>query len=409
VHCSELLVNAPHLYYGNTRDRYCNWQFLEFVKDKYCYQAVNDMWAYEAPSGQRDPWQKLMLSQGWDVERLNDEFGQWAMHNVTWDYRNPPPTAGDDQGATYRSSYGSMIDPGDRPERRNRIARLESLDDDWAQNRRFVSPYFWAPQRWGYNIVRLFPESGATEVQVVFRGVTQDGASSGWRWGLVATDPAMTTSRYSQLQSGADGLLAFCIDSGEYLFLVVTATPTEYVKIPWTNPGDGPAYPSLYRYPYMVQISGAWPEGFENGQLGACPAGTQRHSNGGGCATAATAASVYVGPYARVIGGTVSGEARIEDQATVARGTVSGGTVGALSIIGTRNRGFTVSGSPTVQTTFLPLEWFGGSSVSGSATLVGDVEYNTDVSSGFHYGLVDGTSRSVVGEVTTPPPYNWRP
>jgi hypothetical protein len=28
VHCSEMLVNAPHLHYGNTRDRYCNWQFF---------------------------------------------------------------------------------------------------------------------------------------------------------------------------------------------------------------------------------------------------------------------------------------------------------------------------------------------------------------------------------------------
>ena len=35
----------PHLYYGSTRDRYCNWQFFEFLKDKHCYKAVNDMWA----------------------------------------------------------------------------------------------------------------------------------------------------------------------------------------------------------------------------------------------------------------------------------------------------------------------------------------------------------------------------
>src|SRR5690606_41988681 len=40
VHYSEMLVNAPHLYYGSTRDRYCNWQFFEFLKNKYCYDAV---------------------------------------------------------------------------------------------------------------------------------------------------------------------------------------------------------------------------------------------------------------------------------------------------------------------------------------------------------------------------------
>ena len=31
-HCSEMLPNMPHLYYGNTRDRYCNWQFLNISK-----------------------------------------------------------------------------------------------------------------------------------------------------------------------------------------------------------------------------------------------------------------------------------------------------------------------------------------------------------------------------------------
>jgi hypothetical protein len=40
------------------RDRYCNWQFFEFIKDKYCYRAINEMWTSTAPSGQRDPWNK---------------------------------------------------------------------------------------------------------------------------------------------------------------------------------------------------------------------------------------------------------------------------------------------------------------------------------------------------------------
>lgn len=136
----------------------------------------------------------------------------------------------------------------------------------------------------------------------------------------------------------------------------------------------------------MVELSGAFPDGYAGGQLAACPAGTERHANGGACATPGTAASVYVGPHARVLGGNVSGSARIEDQATVVRGNVSGGTVGGLTIVGTGRRDFSVSGSATVRTTFLPLGWFGGNSVSGSATLVGDAEYNTDVQSGFHYG-----------------------
>ena len=33
-----------HLYLGSTRDRYCNWQFMEYLKDKYCNSAVNAIW-----------------------------------------------------------------------------------------------------------------------------------------------------------------------------------------------------------------------------------------------------------------------------------------------------------------------------------------------------------------------------
>ncbi|WP_434047473.1 MULTISPECIES: DUF6055 domain-containing protein [Sorangium] len=421
VHCSEMLPNMPHLYYGNTRDRYCNWQFFEFLKDKHCHGAVNDMWAFEAPSGQRDPWQKLMLSRGWDIEQLNDLFGEWAMHNITWDYKDPPPTDGADRSSVYRQAYGSIeTDPTSRgrTERRLRLTRLEALDADWAQDRRFVSPYHWAPQRWGYNVVRLHPEPGATSVQVEFRGVTQVDAESGWRWGLVATDPDLTRSRYSPLQRGADGALSFCVSPGENVYLVVVATPTEYQKLVWTNPSDGPAYPSIYRYPYMVQVDGAWPAGFQDGQVEACPAGTVRHSNGGGCAPPGTPSSVHVGPYARILGGEVSGDVRVEDHATIVNGTISGGRIGALSLVGQGGAGiqardFDVSGSTVVQTTFYPLGWFGGGqSVSGTARLLGDVEFvATSKSSNTFYGFVPGdwTGVSSVAEVTVAPPYAWRP
>jgi hypothetical protein len=78
----------------------------------------------------------------------------------------------------------------------------------------------------------------------------------------------------------------------------------------------------------MVELRNVWPEGFQNGQLDSCPSGLSRHSNGGGCAPTGLSSSVCVGPYAQVPGGNVSGNVRIEDHATVVRGTVSGGDGG---------------------------------------------------------------------------------
>jgi hypothetical protein len=394
VHCSELFVNSTHLHLGNLRNRYCNWQFIEYLKDRYCYSAVNEIWTSGVDN---DPFSKIMTLRGWDIGQMNDFLGGWAMHNIAWDYQNPPPTDGSDQGSVYRQGYGSITSTS--ADRRQRITRLEALDDDWQTNRRFVTNYFWAPQRWGYNVVRLYPEDGVESVRVTFKGVVQSGADSDWRWGLVATDSDITTARYSRLMSGQEGALDFCVDPHESLWLVVMGAPSVQVQIEW----DDYVYPSLYRYPWMVQLEGAWPGGFENGQR-SCAEGSP-HSNGGGCVSVGVPDSVYVGPYAQVLGGNVSGNARIEDHAIILGGTVSGdAVVGALTVMSR----FTVSDSATVKATFLPIDSFEGTSATGTVTLYGDLEYRANKSSGSYTGFVDASTDSTsIEDVNTPPPYSW--
>jgi len=398
VHCSEMLGNAPHVYLGSTRDRYCNWQFMEYLKDKYCPVAVSDIWTTDGP----DPFTNIQKSRGWTVAQLNDFFGDWAMHNVTWDYQK--------SGTGFRAAYGTVA-ATDRTERLRRLMPLEALDASWATNHRFVSPFYGAPQRLGYNVVRLYPEAGATTVSVKFRGVLQAAANTDFRWGLVATNTGFTTARYSKLQSGTDGAMTFKVNAGEPLFLVVMATPSKFTTITWDQD-----YNTIYRYPYMVELANAWPAGFQNGAKDACPSGLVAHANGGGCAPASTPSTVYVGPYAKVLAGaTVTGNARIEDQAIVVNGTVSGGTVGGLAVVGMAGgNNFTVKDNAVVRTTFYPLGFFEGSQgVSGTANLYGDVELRgdgTNRNSGNLSGYVDGASAAVTStDVTAKGPYAWRP
>ena len=124
-------------------------------------------------------------------------------------------------------------------------------------------PFYWAPQRYGYNIVRLYPDAGATSVTVTFRGVTAASPSPDWRWGLVATDAGITTARYSALQKGSDGQLSFCVNAGESLWLVVSATPSTQQKLSWDQ-----SYSTVPRYPYMIELDDAWPDGFQGGNAG---------------------------------------------------------------------------------------------------------------------------------------------
>jgi len=402
VHCSEMLPNAPHLYLGSTRDRYCNWQFMEYLKDKYGPEAVTQIWTTAGP----DPFTNIQKSRGWTLSQFNDFIGDWAMHNVVWDYKATPDA--------FRNTYGNVT-LTDRAERMRRLMPLETLDNNWASNRRFVSPFYGAPQRFGYNVVRLYPIAGATSVTVKFRGLNQSGSDADFRWSLVATNTQFTSARYSALQRGLDGELSFRVNPGEPLFMVVAATPSVFKTITWDQD-----YNSISRYPYMIELANAWPQGFQNGQRDACPSGAVRHANGGGCAPTSTPSTVYVGPYATILpGGSASGTARIEDQAIVANGTVSGGTVGALSVIGMSgspwgNNSFNVSGSAKVRTTFYPLGFFeSNQGASGTLNLYGDVEYRgggLNLSSGNRSGFVD--AESTLGsptDINTRQTWTWRP
>jgi hypothetical protein len=283
-----------------------------------------------------------------------------------------------------------------------RLVKLEPLE---LANRRFMVHPLHAPQRWGYDIVRLYPDMGAASVTVSFRGVVQAGANTDFRWGLVATDAAITKPRYSALQHGTDGELTFCVNAGESVFLVVTATPSSMQQIVWDQ-----LYPSIYRYPYLVALTNAWPDGYQGGTQAACPAGTQRVQNGGGCGPTSLPATVYVGPFAQVLGGSVSGNARIDEHAIVLGGTVSGGTVTGLSIV---KSGMTVSSGTENLGWPYAAGWFESPQVLAGATLLGDLEYrgaNLSKTSGAYCGFVDDSvnSNCTGADVTTPPPYTWR-
>lgn len=402
VHCSEMLPNAPHLYLGSTRDRYCNWQFMEYLKDKHGAEAVTQLWT--TPGA--DPFTNIQNSRGWTVSQLNDFIGDWATHNIVWDYKT--------SSAALRASYGNITSTN-KAERLRRLMPLEALDGNWASNRRFASPFYGAPQRFGYNVVRLYPASGATTVTVKFRGVNQAGSDADFRWSLVATNTQFTSARRSALQKGLSADLTFAVTPGEPLFMVVAATPSAFKTIVWDQD-----YNTIQRYPYMIELANAWPQGFQNGQRDACPSGTARHANGAGCAPSGTPSTVYVGPYATILpGGRASGTARIEDQAIIANGSVTGGTVGGLSVVGVTgsdwgNNSFNVSGSAKVRTSFYPLGYFEpNQGASGTLNLYGDVEYRgagLNLGAGNRSGFVD--AESTLGSATDVNPRAtliWRP
>lgn len=409
AHCSEYLINFPYLYYGSTRDRYCSWQFLEHLKEEFGggnkgAHEVNRIWMESIRDGEdgrmeQTPFTAMMMVYGWSLEELNNQFGKFAMKNATVEYAPAKKTLfkkswGDYEFKTRRTHDGW----GDLYRRHSRVTMLNKMKcedgtEDCAD--RYISPSYWAPQRWGYNLVRIYPEQ-AGKVTVKFRGIVQEkptvngytcfgdntdyykgktykwcnyapdklpDPASGWTVGLVA-EGADGTPRYSEMKHGTGFNLEIETKANDKaLWLAVTATPTEMQTILWDQ-----FYYSVYRYQYMIEVENGAPEGYSKnfwkpaGFDGTTVSGYSQHSNGGGWVSnkAKVAATVYVGPDAVVNGGTVSGGARIEDFAVV-----NGGTIGGNAVV--RGRSLVTAGTISDDAVLEEDAWLVSGTISGNA------------------------------------------
>ena len=453
-YCAEMYTRTAQLYLGSTRNRYCNWQFFEYIMDKKGIQAVNDIWSKSKGVEPTDPFSEIMRQNSISQQEFGDIFGDFATKAVIWDLNRG--------SVLFRAAFNKNLGNPDEKYKRPRYTYLEALDGENATDNRYVSPFAFAPQRYGFNVIRLYPDSSRS-VKVRFRGDVQtknnipsyaktlnlepaathlpNDPGSDWRYGLVAVTGDATavggtvTARYSEIKRASDGNpdVSMQLQNGEtQVYLVVAATPTIHHRISWDQ-----FYYTVYRFPYMVEITGAKPEGF---QALTNPAGKQ-HSNGGGFvqSTATVDATAYVGPNARVLGtarvrnnariegravvkgnAQVYGNAVVKDYALVAGGQVYGSAVvaeGANIWNAQVYENARIDGAPNISHANAKI--YGSARVggvgwidqaldlSGTAQLLGDGEiYNITAVKGVFYGLVDAgaISSNQHGANRTEPP-----
>jgi len=453
-YCAEMYTRMAQLYLGSTRNRYCNWQFFEYIMDKRGLQTVNEIWNKSKGLSTADPFSEFMRQNDISQQEFGDIFGDFATKAVIWDLNRG--------SALFRSAFNKNLGSPDEKYKRPRYTYLEALDGEDATDNRYVSPFAFAPQRYGFNIIRLYPDD-TRNVKVRFRGDVQtknnisgyartlnlepvatylpDDPGSDWRYGLVAVTGDATatggtvTARYSEVKRALDGNpdVSMQLQDGEtQVYLVVAATPKIHHKINWDQ-----FYYTVYRFPYMVEITGAKPEGF---QTHTYPAGS-RHSNGGGFVqnTATVAATAYVGPNARVLGtARISDNARIEGRAVVKGNAqvkdnaivkdyalVAGGQVYGSAVVSEGANIWNalvygnarIDGAPNISHANAKI--YGNARVggvgwidqaldlSGTAQLLGDGEiYDITATKGVFYGLIDAgaISSNQHGANRTEPP-----
>ena len=289
-------LNTCQFHWSSTRHHYQAFVFLQFIKEKDGIDMINRMWN-EANIGEH-PLETYKRLKGITQDQLNDLFGEYAMRNVTWDY---------EIGDLLRERVSTL-----NPVFVSHPTIIPELIDSATQRYRIQNHL--APQDYGYNIIRLYPqELEGCQKRIVYLNLLGQYTfpnfnESGLRFGFVAVDN-LGHPPYSEIYIDHKETSFEMEDDENELYLVVTGAPAHHHNYPWEV-----GFPKIYRFPYEFKLENAFPEGFQPGfhEPPAIPG--LPHINGGGfvAATAFASPTAYVGPHAQVLD-----DARVLDKASI--------------------------------------------------------------------------------------------
>lgn len=239
----EQYMNKCHLNILHEDNRYNNCYYQDYLCQVYGMDFIGRIWREcKRPEDPVDVIKRICnLSQSDFSALMYDCFA----HMCTWDIEG------------VRSYAKHRI--GSHPYR----LETKTVDgDEWYQVKAD-----YCPQNYGYNITQLKVPAAGTEILVRFKGLageagyrTVNKASAGWRWGLVTLMKDGTT-QYGQMQTSADGVLAYTIPEGaDRMWLVVMGAPTTWWHHEWDryNANAG-ANTNNEQWPYRVSFDGTRP------------------------------------------------------------------------------------------------------------------------------------------------------
>ena len=135
------------------------------------------------------------------IKGFGDFFGEYAARMATCDFV---------MQYAIRSKYG--------------MPEMSFLQPVYGQKDRYRIPNSEAPRTYGFNVVRLVPAKGASEISVDFQGLGEAEVHSDWRACIVAVD-GDGRARYSPMWN--KGKMRFVLKpSDKHFWLTVAATPS---------------------------------------------------------------------------------------------------------------------------------------------------------------------------------------
>ncbi len=297
-------VRDGHFMMSSGRNYYLTWPFMYYVDENpdSLPDLYDGMMAKVWQETQAGEFSMMTLDRLTPATSLKDIVGYYARRCATWDFSNQSAMTAElnsqDPARNARHLFTDLIRHPDDP--------------TW-----WRVPTDKAPAQGAYAMHEIIPAgSGAGRVVTVnLQGLADSARGADWRASLITVSDT-GAERYTPLWSNGSRSITLAADENK-LYLSVAGTPEVF-----HYGGHDEAsfrfrsHPSRSRFHYKLQVVGANPRERDNGST----AGLIQHANGGGykAGTASVAATAYIGPNARVLGSaTVSNTARIEDYAVV--------------------------------------------------------------------------------------------
>ena len=318
-------LRCAHQLIAEGRDYYLSWPMFLYLDEN--PDSLSDLgegtmvklWQQT----QINEYPLMALDRLTPTNSLKDIVGCFARRGATYNYKSKA----DIQAAL--AGFGTPLDNAATARWQFTDLVQRSDDTNW-----WRVPFEMVPMQGAYAIHEIVPPAGNSNrvVSVNLHGLPDSARGADWRASfIVIADNG--AERYSTLWS--NGVNSVTLASNENkLYLSVAGAPTAFYTAAPNNSFAGDydesvypyrSWPSKSRFPYELQVTGATPKQRDNGST----SGLVQHSNGGGwkAGSVTVPVSVYIGPNARVLGGSVSGNARIEDYAVVSAGTVNANAV----------------------------------------------------------------------------------
>ena len=316
-----------HRYSLATDFRYEAHPFLNFLAGRPEYGpdfATSMLW--EDPSALvsgADPWQVLRNNFASDAE-FASVYADYVASSVT-----------------YKALYdGALLTGSPAIPAHNTTTRLfrTYLEPVGSSPGWYQVPEQDTPEQYGANIVKLTPVGRVAgqphTITVNLDGYVNPGQSNGNYATLVAISGSGASVQERFSPTWQNGEMTFELAANETdIYLTVTAIPSVHRNYIWSHPFHAIGnLQKIEQFPYRVSMSGAVPVRSETPVARPAPNGSAvRHMNPdgsqGGWKTVSVPATVYLGPNVWVTGGSVSGNARIEDYATITGGSVNGSAI----------------------------------------------------------------------------------